>query len=92
MNEVRREDRCLEGEAADVDASLNGGRVIFSSTAATLKAFNNLIYMSSLPEVTSPAVVIATQSQLRDYGSKHSVKGRTLFTSVWTGRESARLT
>lgn len=40
--------------------------MIFSSAAATLKAFNNLIYMSSLTEVRSRAVVIATQSPLKD--------------------------
>lgn len=48
------------------DGCWNGGCVTFSYAAATLKAFNNLIYMSSLTEVTSCAVVIATQSQLKD--------------------------
>lgn len=48
-----------------------GRRVMFSSAAATVKPFNSLIYMSvagsGLTEIISSAVVIAMQSQLKDY-------------------------
>lgn len=61
------------------DSHRNGRCLIFSCASATLKASNNLIYMSSLTEVISSAVVIATQSQLRDYRSQHNVKAEQCF-------------
>lgn len=63
---MRREDKLQTWTLLRPDGGRNGGRAILRSAAATSKAFNNLIYMSSLPEVTSPAVVMATQSQLKD--------------------------
>lgn len=52
-------------------------RVILSCATATMTPLINLIYMSSLTEIISSAVVIALQSQLKDYvltgaGAKHN--------------------
>lgn len=60
------------------------GRVSFSFATATMKPFNNLIYMSSLTEIISSAVVIALQSQLKDYvptgvGAKHNGEAEQCF-------------